>query len=385
MAYTTSELMLRLIRSEACGEQLTQELQNYLAPDVISKIYEASKAQDMSHVVASAILSLGIPLDEDIKQKLTRSQMTAVYRYAQLRHELNRISSAFESAKIPYIPLKGSVIRAYYRRPEMRTSCDIDIFVGEDNLDSAEKILTEQLSYEFDVRTAHDVAFYSKSKTHVELHFDLIEKDERVKDVLGRVWELSHLDGGEYRYLMNNELFFAYHVAHMAKHFFGGGCGVRPFLDLWIIENKMGYDREGAQKLISAMGLEKFASEARLLSCVWFSDAKHTDLTLEMEDYILGAGIYGSAENRMAVMQAKDVGKLKYTLSRLFLPYSKLKKIYPRLEKYPILLPFYELKRWYRYLSRRGVSSGRSELKAYDSVSKEKKARVSSLYKNLEL
>ena len=385
MFCSASEAMIALIRYEVCDKVLPEEIKECLTPDFIYEIYKRAKLQDLAHIIASALFSLNVTLDGELKQKLARSQMTAVYRHAQLRHELGRISDAFESAKIPYIPLKGSVIRAYYDKPEMRTSCDIDIFVGEDNIAIAQKLLAEKLSYEFDVRTSHDVAFYSKNKTHVELHFDLIEKDGRVKEVLGHVWEHSHLDGGEYRYLMNNELFFAYHVAHMAKHFLGGGCGVRPFLDLWVMENKMEYDREAAKNLLADMGIEKFANEAKNLSSVWFSGADHTDTTREMEDYILGAGIYGSAENRTAVMQTKEVGKFKYVLTRLFLPYSKLKKIYPPLEKYPILLPFYEVKRWFRYLLRHGMASGRSQLKIYDSVSKEKKERVASLCQNLEL
>lgn len=385
MHYSMEEIMFSLIRYEVCDIELPADYKNRLTPDFISQIYKKSKPQDISHIIASAILSLDVPLDEELKQKLVRSQMTAVYRHAQLRYELERISSAFEAEKIPFIPLKGAVIRQYYKKPEMRTSCDIDIFVSEENIEAASKVLEEKLSYEFDVRTSHDVAFYSKNKTHVELHFDLIENNENIKGVLDHIWELSHSDGGEYRYLMSSELFFAYHIAHMAKHFLGGGCGVRPFLDLWIIENKMGYDKATAQALVSAMGLEKFAREALRLSQVWFSGAKHTDLSCEMGNYILGAGIYGSSENRMAVMQLRGRGKLRYALSRIFLPYSRLKKIYPRLEKYPVLLPFYEVKRWFRYLVRHGVSSGRSELKAYNSVTEEKQVSVSSLCANLDL
>ena len=385
MHYSVTEIMFHLIRREACDVELPVNFESSLTPDFLTEVYEKSKAQDMSHIVASSILSLGVPLCDELEEKLTRSQMSAVYRHAQQRHELARLSAAFEEAKIPFIPLKGSVIRQYYKKPEMRTSCDIDVFVGEENLDEASKILTEKLSYTFDIRTSHDAAFYSKSKTHVELHFDLIERDERVKKVLSRVWELSHKDGGEYRYLMSSELFFAYHIAHMAKHFAGGGCGVRPFLDLWIIEHKMSYDKAAAKALISDMGLEKFTEAAIALSEVWFSGADYTDTTRDMENYILAAGIYGSAENRMAAMRTKRGGKIRYAIRRIFLPYSLLKKIYPRLEKYPILLPFYEVKRWFRYLSRRGISSGRSELKTYAAVSGEKQSAVASLFEKLEL
>ena len=385
MHYSASEIMFCLISREICDSELPADLEKSLTPDILSELYNLSKPHDMAHIIASAVLALDLPLDAELKKKLLHSQMTAVYRHAQIRHELVRITEAFEEAKIPFIPLKGSVIRQYYKKPEMRTSCDIDVFVAEENLDAACRILTDKFSYTLDVRTSHDVAFYSKSQTHVELHFDLIERDERVKSVLSRVWELSRAEGGEYRHVMSGELFYAYHIAHMAKHFLGGGCGIRPFLDLFIIESKMEYDKAAALALVCEMGLEKFAKEAKSLSEVWFSGAEHTDTTREMENYILGAGIYGSTENRMAVMHTKQKGKLRYALSRIFLPYSRLKKIYPGLEKYPVLLPYYEIKRWFRYLSRHGLSSGKSELKSFGAVDDEILESVSALCEKLEL
>ena len=86
---------------------------------------------------------------------------------------------------------------------------------------------------------------------------------------------------------------------------------------------------------------------------MWFDGCAHTDLTREMESYILGASIYGDVENRVALSQIKQGGRFKYLLGRIFLPYNKLNKIYPRLKKYPILLPFYQIKRWCRFVFRK--------------------------------
>ena len=47
-------------------------------------------------------------------------------------------------------------------------------------------------------------------------------------------------------------------------------------------------------------------------------------------------------------------GKFKYLMHRLFAPYSQLVKYYPRLAKYPILLPYYEIKRWIQAMRRDG-------------------------------
>lgn len=54
------------------------------------------------------------------------------------------ICSIFDKIKIAYIPLKGAVIRPYYPYDSMRTSCDIDILIHEEDLELAIKNLIEK-------------------------------------------------------------------------------------------------------------------------------------------------------------------------------------------------------------------------------------------------
>ena len=384
MEYSVSEIMLLLVRHEVCGSAIPEGVAADLTPELLLKLYALAKPQDIAHIVASALVTNGVNLQGEIGQAFKKEQMTAVFRHAQIRHELSRIYRVFDEAGITYMPLKGSVIRQYYPRPEQRTSCDIDVLVKPEELDLAAVILTDKLGYKFDTRTPHDVAFHSQSKTHVELHFDLIENDERVRAMLGKVWDMSHTDSdSDYRHVMDNEMFVAYHIAHMAKHFVGGGCGVRPFLDLWILKNKMGYDNAQTLELLREASLDKFAETSMLLSDIWFSGAEHTDITRIMQDYILGAAIYGNLENRIAILQAKKGGRLGYIMSRIFLPYSKMKKIYPGLKKHPILLPFYEVKRWFGYFVRRGTSRAVSEIKINKNISDEKVKELVSMCNEL--
>jgi hypothetical protein len=55
------------------------------------------------------------------------------------------------------------------------------------------------------------------------------------------------------------------------------------------------------------------------------------------------SGIHGKGTsfNPMAPRLAKTNSRFKVLLNTLFLPHKHLKVIYPRLEKYPVLHPFY--------------------------------------------
>ncbi len=380
-----TNIMMELIRSEVCGAELSINTCD-ISVDTLSELYKLSKNQDLAHVVASALLSRGLVPDGELKNAFQQEQMSAVFRHAQIRHELSRLCRALSAEGISYMPLKGSVIRKYYTKPEMRTSCDIDIFVHHEDLDAACAVMTDKLGYKFYTRTPHDISYFSKSKVHVELHFDLIEDDDDVRTVLERVWdetkEAEEFPGG---LVMNNEMYLTYHVAHMAKHFLSGGCGVRTILDLWIINHKMGYDRERALSLLSECKLQKFALEMMNLSEVWFGSSEHNSITRELEAYLVPSSVYGTVENRVAVAKQKRGGGLRYCFSRIFMPYSKLKKIYPRLEKFPILFPFYQVKRWFRFVFRGRMYYARAEIAATRNVSREKQDRIGNLCKMLEI
>lgn len=382
-----NEILISLVRSEICGEEPSAETISSLTNETMTALYKLSKPQDIAHIVANALLSRGLIPDGEIKNVFLKEQMTSVFRHAQIRHELDRVCRALDAAKIDYMPLKGSVIRSYYPRPELRTSCDIDVLVKPSMLDAACGVMVEVLKYKFEARTAHDVSYYSPSKTHIELHFDLFEsEDAELNAVISRAWDMSHtVDGSDYRYAMENDMFVVYHIAHMAKHFMHGGCGVRPFIDLWIAKNKMGYNKENVISMLSECSLGVFAEQAVLLSEVWLDGVSHTEITREMENYILGSAIYGTVENHVAIEKARRGGSLGYYFSRLFMPYSKLKRIYPRLEKYPILYPFYQVKRWCRFIYRGRLFHARAEIKAASNAPTDKQKSIVALCDSLGL
>ena len=50
--------------------------------------------------------------------------------------------------------------------------------------------------------------------------------------------------------------------------------------------------------------------------------------------------------------QVKAGSRIKYVFLRVFMPYKLLTRQYPILEKHPILLPFCQILRWLRILTR---------------------------------
>ena len=364
--------MIFNLLKRALGEDVG-ELEGAFEGDALRKIYALSKKHDLSHMVGHALKSTKIQLEDEIKKAFDKDVNVAVFRYMKSNYELENVSKALSKAQIPYMPLKGSVLRKYYNEPWLRTSCDIDVLVKREDVERAKETLTKELGYECLIATTlHDVSMMSPSGIHFELHFELKEEFFKESACLTNVWNDENVVKiSEYEYEMTNEMFLFYHIYHMAKHFKLGGCGIKPLLDLWIIKNKMGYDEEKALELLAAEGFDKFYKNAVELSNVWFENGEHTLVTKNMENFILNGGVYGSIEQGLAVSQGEKGGGLKYLWRRAFLPYSRLIIAYPSLKKCPPLYPFYQVCRWFRVAFGGGRKRAINELKASQGVSQE--------------
>ena len=380
------ENMFILLRSELCG--VAQADTESLSAENLVDLYKLAKAHDLAHLVASALSKRGLLGEDEVSRKLQKQMMLAVHRYSGINYDLGKAADALEKAEIPFLPLKGSVIRAYYPEPWMRTSCDIDILIHKEDTDRAVEALTAIGFEKQPDTTMHDHQLISRGGVHLELHYSLRQETSmrQADSVLDDVWQSCSVEESwRYRYKMTSEMFLFYHIVHMANHFVYGGCGVRPFLDLWLLEEKMELDREEFGRLLKQTGLESFYESARALSSVWMDNSPHSDITAQMEQFILTGGVYGTVSNSAAVKSAKGQSKLRSFMKLVFLSRKNLEITYPNLKKHPILLPFYQVKRWFKVLDPKKRKRVADVTAARNSVSKEQSDSVKALLDDLNL
>lgn len=384
------EILLALVRNVICGEALDDNLISACTPEMLEEVHGLAVKHDLAHLVGQALSKQQLEGCPGL-EKCKKAAMGAFLRYMQQNHEYTRTCAVLEEAQIPFIPLKGSVLRDYYPEAWMRTSCDADILVKEEILDTAVALLVEKLSYRAGSKSDHDVSLYAGSGIHLELHYDTIQERYEVngcREVLATIWDhATPKEPGKNHLWLSDEMFYFYHMAHMAKHFAVGGCGVRAFLDIWVMNHKMTFDAEKRYQLLEEGGLLQFAKAAESVSEVWFSHKTPDEMDLAVSDYILRASLYGDKANRAALGQAKNGGKLKYLLTqRVFMPYEFLKDEYPVLKEKKWLTPWYQVVRWFRMLRRKGgLNNTVKELKANASSKQSDSAAAADMLKHLGL
>ena len=379
----TIHTMMVLIASEVCGQEIDKSQQT-LTDEELAKLYKLSKSHDLAHLVGDALIKNNLIGDGEIKAKFQKQIMLAVYRYEKINYELGRLRKVLNEAKIPFIPLKGSVLRRYYPEPWMRTSCDIDVLVHEEAVDQAAQIIVDKLGYAYEKKQYHDISLMSDGGVHLELHHTIKENKANIDALLSECWDYA-APSDDYEYCFTNEFFYFHQIAHASYHFLHGGCGVRPFLDIYLLEEKLDFRRDKLDEMLAKTGIKKFCDAAKSLSEVWFGDGEHTDVTRRMEQFVLSGGVYGTKKNSMAVCQQKEKGRLGYIINRIWLPYELLCITYPRLKGRKYLQLFYEIKRWLRIFNPEARKHKKRDLDAIKNLSAKHKSDVNCMLNELGL
>lgn len=383
-----TKILMNLIKCSIHKENIDVQQYCALSQEEKEQLFQLCSKHSISVIVGDMLgKSKMIEKTPDVKKLINESFMS-VYRYEQSHTEIKNITHVLTELKIPYILLKGPRVRKYYPEPWLRTSCDIDILIHEEDLDLAINGLVEKCSYKKQERNYHDVPLVSPNNILLELHFNIKENMDNLDKVLIKVWDYSSPVGKDncLEYEQSNEFFFFHLLAHTAYHFQHGGCGIRSILDLYLIHHQMPYNDEKLKILCREAKIETFYEYVIQLSEVWFGESSHTPVTSAMEEYILHGGTYGTKDNSIAMDQTRqNGGHARYIRGRIFMPYKALKMKYPILKKHKYLTPVYQVVRWEKMLSSGKFKKYIAELHLSKHINQEQLDSAEKLLEALKL
>lgn len=362
---------IELVKAEICNTdpQLNKE---EITEDRLVQILQISSKHDLTHMVAARLGKAGLLGDNNISKAFRRSAVSTMYRYEKMSFVENKVKELFEEEAIDFVVLKGSSIGKFYPEDWMRTRSDIDILVREENLKKAVHLLVSKLGYKVHKHNYHDVALVSPENVILEMHFRVVEHEEDMDKVLDKVWdyvvpsgrvnaadadsEKLHEANCERKYeLQLTPEFMMFHMyAHMYYHFINGGCGLRFLVDIWFAKKalKDNINSQQLEELLREGKMLTFASYVDKLAEISFGQGDHDEITEMMEEYILTGGLFGSFESKIKARKTKEEAGKNYIAGRIFMSLNEMQASYPKLEKYPVLYPWYTIKRWMKMFSK---------------------------------
>lgn len=383
----TNEILIQLIGNEVCGRQV--ELPHDLMSDeqLVIDLFVKANEHGVTHLVASNLNKNKLLSGSAAKAYEDRLNST-VFRSGKMKFASDNVCKILEEGRIPYIPLKGAVLKKLYPEEWMRLGVDTDILVHEKDLVTASQLIRSRLGYTQNNSSDHDVTLTPDGNILIELHFRLAEEDNKspAAKILDRVWDYARpAEENSFRYELSDPFFYFYHIAHMAKHILQGGCGIRPFLDLHLLNISRDCSDETTRRFLKDGSLLKFAECAEQLSRVWFSDAEHTEVTRMLQDYIIKGGMFGSRETRMLSNQQQHGGKKKHILRRIFIPHRDLAYTYPIIKKYRFLTPFCEICRLFSLMFGKKRKFREAYLADLNGISAEYEDEIKILFESVGL
>lgn len=319
----------------------------------------------------------------DIHSALRRESEKHIFIQTVKTQKFLEIYKLMTEAGARPICVKGIICRYFYPEPDFRESSDEDIIVSDCDYGICAEIL-EKCGFTRSVDKPNEIGFtHAQSGLKIEVHKTMFPDTgvySQFNELLGDMSESNGLLVYDNTELLcpSADKHFLYLLLHAFKHFTGSGVGIRQICDMamYARENKINWteinkkcEKVGAAGFLNAVlvvankyfGLELTDIKSAVPS---FKENMNTDNFVE--DLVEG-GIYGS--NSMERVHSGLITLNKYSSSKndekvsaLFPPLSKMKKKYPFLNKYPIMLPAAWLMRLASYTASEHDSSKTIEI-----------------------
>lgn len=325
----------------------------------LSMIYKTARFHTLTAIACMALESAdafrGCP-DGELVRKWKENKEKAIRKTLLQDAERQNICSFMEQEHIWYMPLKGVVLKDLYPKLGMRQMADNDILFDSRFQNEVCQWMIQHGYKAVSVgKGNHDV--YEKEPVYnFEMHTSLYGKAHN-KDWVGYYQDVKERliqdEEGRYGYHFTDEDFYIYIMTHAYKHYNGGGTGIRSLVDMAVYLQKKEDSLNWAyiSGELKKLHVAEFEQNSRNLAKKVFSSERYylTGDETELLDYFLGAGTYGTMENRIEKKlreyqpdgeMIQGVAKRRYIAQRLF----------PDESYYQDYVPFAYKHKWFRPL-----------------------------------
>ena len=298
----------------------------------------------------------GVPRNHPALTAMTLEFCKQVQYGRRQDQRLQQLLERFEEAGIEYMPVKGAVIKPMYPKPECRTMGDADLLIRQEQFPRIRQLVMDMGMEKLEVLSDYESA-WGDDQLKIELHTTLVSKElRRLYRYYDTGWKFAKKQGDSCRYLLSPEDHLVFMVGHFAKHYMNGSICAKDICDFWIwLRTYPDMDMAYVQRELKTLELDAFYGNLlQLLSC-WFAGEEAT----EAVELITAAAFNGGVcqENESAVQsrmvhtaegeESLSKQKARWFLRAVFPSASFLSYKYPVLKKWPILLPFCWVHRWF--------------------------------------
>ncbi|MBO5020707.1 MAG: nucleotidyltransferase family protein, partial [Clostridia bacterium] len=283
--------LINIIGSALSGRQ------NILPDDFdFNKAVQIAKKHQIVPIVYYGAIKCGISESEPLMQELFVLTCQYISVSEKQMYELNRIFDAFDNAKIDYMPLKGTLLKKMYPKPEMRPMGDADILIRYEQYNGEIIPLMQELGFK-EGRVSDNELVWEKPYAYIELHRRLIPSyNTDYYSYYGDGWRLANVMSGT-RYAMTDEDQMIYLFTHFAKHYRDAGIGIRHLVDIWVYrEQHKNMDEKYIESQLKLLQIYDFYVNIIDTLEVWFADNQENSISDFITKIVFNSGVYSTEE-----------------------------------------------------------------------------------------
>ncbi len=349
------------------------------------EIFEEANSQAIAPIIYQGLFDGQYKIPDDIRRRWKKIVINQVHFNEQLLFKQDEIIRLLKKADISYAILKGAGVSAFYPKPELRISGDIDLLFEPSECMRVVDLLCENgFSSEKTNTQVHEVA--KKNNIRIEPHYMVAEMPDTDTGRKMKLFFDDALDHTETAFINNYtfSVLSAKHQAaalllHMARHISHEGIGLKQLCDWAVFIHKRTdhlFWTGEIQPVLSEFGLLQAAKIitktcAEYLGlprdqCGWCMDID-SRICGQLMDFVLQSGHMGrknlGVSEANLILTGKDksnsdhsfTGSIRSNMSFI------IKRDFPVCKKIPVLVPVLWLFLPVKYAFRGVVSKNRNE------------------------
>lgn len=365
-----TEYLMRLIGCGALGKEAPAPVY----PLDWAALFREAERQNLFHVAAYALkISPATGCPENIRQAAINRLITASACNGYRREGVKAILDEFHTAGFDYAMLKGFASASLYTCPDARIGGDVDIYIDR----SKEK---EALSW-FSEKGFNVIKRYGEVSHHSVIELPSIGELEIHVKFWGMPLELVYTNSEGYCFRAPEENFavcgngfytlgptdrIIYTALHMAHHFTVAQIGWRLILDMALVmkDSIKEADTVKFDKIMSECKCRTFINTALFIAREYFGietgykaectgemcaallySASEPEYKREISDSTTNTYFRESLTKKHGALRGRLLLSANY-FSAAFISFKRLSDKYPVLKKYPVLYPFFWMKRF---------------------------------------
>jgi hypothetical protein len=355
----------------------------------VEELITIAHKSHMDSIILGALLKTD--LAEEKKSGIKSFVMLSTIKSLTQVSCLKEIGERFEKEGIYHQALKGSVLKRLYPTPELREMSDIDLMIYDENLNRAKKVV-EEMGFTLLESVKHHDIYVKAPFLIIELHHTLYDKDiDKIQyEYFKNEKNLTAKEGKKYALQFSTEDFYVYLIAHMAKHFYENGCGIRNVVDVYYYRQhyEATWDEARLATELEKCRLTVFENRIHTLAQMWLGGQKLDSFSRMLFDYMVDCGIYGKGVNGLwgQFAMLNNSNSIKHQSYAkwwyYFPPVSYMERDYPWLKKYPFLLIVaWGIRAWHGLLNK----DGREKRKMLLNINSEDVSTMNEIYKGMQL